>query len=59
MDVVTESLERRDVEDPGLRQRSATARRVGQTQADELVDPPEEGGQRLAGTGRRRDQVAA
>ena len=33
VDVVTESLERRDVEDPGLvRQRSATARRVGQTQ---------------------------
>jgi hypothetical protein len=54
LDVVGERLERRDVDDLGL---------VGQPAfeplADQIVDRRHEGGQRLAGSGRRRDEDVA
>ena len=49
LDVDGERLQRRDVEDPGAPQGLGRARRGG-----ELVERPQEGGQRLAGTGRAR-----
>src|SRR5687768_909733 len=60
VDVVPERLQGRDVEDARLvRQCAAATGLVGKAETHQLVDPPEERGQRLSRSGRRRDQRVA